>query len=278
MNAELTGRENIMLRGLYNGMPRDALAQLEDGVTAFAGLSDFIDLPVRIYSTGMVVRRFRLATAIRPQILLMDEWILAGDAEFLDRAKLRLETMVRGAEILVLSTPRCGRSSAPGAHACCGSTTAGSAPTGRRTKVLGSISAISWNRWPKRQRRSASGQSGEQRKARGFAPGTPAKGMALRTSLGVVGREGGGGGDVLTGGQNVRQRGRPPPVQPLQADGLQRLRLCWGAGGQSPLTGFQGRGAPCCAGDAAVSLSRSNQGGRGCAGAAAWAQCCSRRD
>jgi lipopolysaccharide transport system ATP-binding protein len=105
MNPELTGRENIMLRGLYNGMPRDALAQLEDDVTAFAGLSDFIDLPVRIYSTGMVVRLgFALATAIRPQILLMDEWILAGDAQFLDRAKLRLETMVRGAEILVLST------------------------------------------------------------------------------------------------------------------------------------------------------------------------------
>jgi lipopolysaccharide transport system ATP-binding protein len=105
MNLDLTGRENIMLRGLYNGMPRSALAQLEEDVTAFAGLSDFIDLPVRIYSSGMVVRLgFALATAIRPQILLMDEWILAGDAQFLDRAKLRLETMVRGADILVLST------------------------------------------------------------------------------------------------------------------------------------------------------------------------------
>ncbi len=105
MNVDLTGRENIMLRGLYNGMPRSALAQLEADVTAFAGLSDFIDLPVRIYSSGMVVRLgFALATAIRPQILLMDEWILAGDAQFLDRARLRLETMVRGADILVLST------------------------------------------------------------------------------------------------------------------------------------------------------------------------------
>ena len=105
MNLELTGRENIMLRGLYNGMPREALEQLEADVTEFAGLSDFIDLPVRIYSSGMVVRLgFALATAIRPQILLMDEWILAGDAQFLDRAKHRLEAMVRGAEILVLST------------------------------------------------------------------------------------------------------------------------------------------------------------------------------
>ena len=105
MNLDLTGRENIMLRGLYNGMSRSAVAQLEADVTAFAGLSDFIDLPVRIYSSGMVVRLgFALATAIRPQILLMDEWILAGDAQFLDRARTRLETMVRGADILVLST------------------------------------------------------------------------------------------------------------------------------------------------------------------------------
>jgi lipopolysaccharide transport system ATP-binding protein len=105
MNLDLTGRENIMLRGLYNGMSRPTLAQLEEDVSAFAGLGDFIDLPVRIYSAGMVVRLgFALATAIRPQILLMDEWILAGDAAFIDRARLRLETMVRGADILVLST------------------------------------------------------------------------------------------------------------------------------------------------------------------------------
>jgi lipopolysaccharide transport system ATP-binding protein len=105
MNVDLTGRENILLRGLYNGLSRPELEQLEEDVTVFAGLSDFIDLPVRIYSSGMVVRLgFALATAIRPQILLMDEWILAGDAQFLERAKLRLETMVRGADILVLST------------------------------------------------------------------------------------------------------------------------------------------------------------------------------
>ena len=105
MNLELTGRENIMLRGLYNGLPRPALPRLEDDVAEFAGLGDFLDLPVRIYSAGMVVRLgFALATAIRPEILLMDEWILAGDAEFLERARHRLETMVRSAEILVLST------------------------------------------------------------------------------------------------------------------------------------------------------------------------------
>jgi lipopolysaccharide transport system ATP-binding protein len=105
MNMELTGRENILLRGLYAGLPRHDLPRLEDDVAEFAELSDFIDLPVRIYSAGMVVRLgFALATAIKPQILLMDEWFLAGDAAFMERARVRLETMVRNADILVLST------------------------------------------------------------------------------------------------------------------------------------------------------------------------------
>jgi lipopolysaccharide transport system ATP-binding protein len=105
MNAELTGRENIVLRGLYNGLGRSAIRRLEEDVCAFAELDAFIDLPVRIYSSGMVVRlAFALATAIRPQVLLMDEWFLAGDAAFMERARTRLEDMVRGAEILVLSS------------------------------------------------------------------------------------------------------------------------------------------------------------------------------
>jgi lipopolysaccharide transport system ATP-binding protein len=105
MNVELTGRENIALRGLYNGFDAAAIRRLEDDVDAFAELGEFIDLPVRIYSSGMVVRLgFALATAIRPQILLMDEWFLAGDAAFMDKVRARLENMVRGAEILVLSS------------------------------------------------------------------------------------------------------------------------------------------------------------------------------
>jgi lipopolysaccharide transport system ATP-binding protein len=105
MNMELTGRENILLRGLYVGLPKSALPRLEEDVAEFAELADFLDLPVRIYSAGMVVRLgFALATAIKPQILLMDEWFLAGDSGFMDKARMRLEQMVRGADILVLST------------------------------------------------------------------------------------------------------------------------------------------------------------------------------
>ncbi len=105
MNTDLSGRENIMLRGLYNGMSKAAVSAMEADVQDFADLGEFLDLPVRFYSSGMVVRlAFALATAIRPQILLMDEWFLAGDASFMDKARTRMETLVRGAEILVLSS------------------------------------------------------------------------------------------------------------------------------------------------------------------------------
>jgi lipopolysaccharide transport system ATP-binding protein len=105
MNPELTGRENILLRGLYSGLARPRIRQLEEDVQEFAELGAFMDLPVRVYSSGMVVRLgFGLATAINPQVLLMDEWFLAGDARFIAKARGRLENVVQGAEILVLSS------------------------------------------------------------------------------------------------------------------------------------------------------------------------------
>jgi lipopolysaccharide transport system ATP-binding protein len=68
-------------------------------------LGEFLDLPVRFYSSGMVIRLgFALATAINPQVLLMDEWFMAGDMRFLAKAMGRLENVVDGSEILVLSS------------------------------------------------------------------------------------------------------------------------------------------------------------------------------
>ncbi len=105
MNMDLSGRENILLRGLYNGMGRPAVAAMAKDVAEFAELGEFLELPVRFYSSGMAVRlAFAMATAIRPQVLLMDEWFLAGDANFMDKARSRLESLVRTAEILVLSS------------------------------------------------------------------------------------------------------------------------------------------------------------------------------
>ena len=86
-------------------MSRPAIIRLEEDVQDFAELGEFLDLPLRFYSAGMIVRLgFALATAIKPEVLLMDEWFLAGDAAFMDKATARLEAMVRQAEILVLSS------------------------------------------------------------------------------------------------------------------------------------------------------------------------------
>jgi lipopolysaccharide transport system ATP-binding protein len=105
MNMELTGRENITLRGLHAGLSPRRIRTVEDDVQQFAELGSFLDMPVRTYSTGMVVRLgFALATSIRPSVLLMDEWFLAGDSNFMVKAQNRLEQLVRQAEILVIST------------------------------------------------------------------------------------------------------------------------------------------------------------------------------
>jgi lipopolysaccharide transport system ATP-binding protein len=105
MNPESTGRENIALNALYRGLPKAEAAELAEEIAAFSGLAEFLDVPVRTYSAGMAVRlSFAMATAIAPQVLLMDEWISAGDAEFITRAEQRLAGLVTGADIMVIAT------------------------------------------------------------------------------------------------------------------------------------------------------------------------------
>ena len=83
MNPELTGRENIMLRGLYFGLDGNAIEGLAEDVARFAELTDFLDLPVRIYSSGMVVRLgFAVATSVVPEVLITDEVLAVGDESF----------------------------------------------------------------------------------------------------------------------------------------------------------------------------------------------------
>ncbi len=105
MNMDLTGRENIRLRGYFLGLAAAEIDRLVADVEDFSELAQFLDLPVRNYSSGMVLRlAFAMATASSPEILLMDEWILAGDAVFIEKAKERVEGMVRHADILVLAS------------------------------------------------------------------------------------------------------------------------------------------------------------------------------
>ena len=79
--------------------------QKVEEIGAFSGLGSFLDVPIRTYSSGMSVRlSFAIATMIAPEILLMDEWLAAGDAEFQRLAQDRLERLVSDAEILVIAT------------------------------------------------------------------------------------------------------------------------------------------------------------------------------
>ena len=105
MDPSSTGRENIVLRGLFRGMSQAESQAMADEVGSFSGLGEFLDTPVRTYSAGMQVRlSFAMATTMEPQILLMDEWFLAGDADFMAKARDRLTRLVGEADILVLAT------------------------------------------------------------------------------------------------------------------------------------------------------------------------------
>ncbi|HEV8014409.1 MAG TPA: ABC transporter ATP-binding protein [Stellaceae bacterium] len=105
LNVDATGRENIILRGMYMGIhPREMRDRVED-VAAFTELGSYLDMPVRTYSAGMNVRlAFAISTCIPPEILLMDEWLSAGDARFLHKAQERVTHFVNRSSILVLAS------------------------------------------------------------------------------------------------------------------------------------------------------------------------------
>jgi len=105
LNPEATGRENIILRGMYMGIHPKEMRRNVDEVAEFSELGTYLDMPVRTYSSGMMVRlAFATSTCIQPEILLMDEWLAAGDARFLAKAQRRLERFVRGSSIMVLAS------------------------------------------------------------------------------------------------------------------------------------------------------------------------------
>lgn len=99
---EISGRQNIYLNGAILGYPESLLRTLEQDVIEFTGLDDFIDMPVKYYSTGMYMKlAFAIATAVKPEILILDELFAGGDAEFIDRAQDRMSKFVDESSILV---------------------------------------------------------------------------------------------------------------------------------------------------------------------------------
>jgi lipopolysaccharide transport system ATP-binding protein len=104
-DPELTGRENVYLNGTLLGYSRETIAQYFDEIVEFSGLRDFIDAPVRLYSTGMYARLgFSVATFKRPEILIVDEILGVGDNDFQTRSYERiLGFQAQGTTILLVS-------------------------------------------------------------------------------------------------------------------------------------------------------------------------------
>jgi ABC-type polysaccharide/polyol phosphate transport system ATPase subunit len=105
IDAELSGFDNIRTRALLLGLSPKAVERYLPDIAEFTELGDYLDMPVRTYSSGMMLRlSFAVATCFEPEILLMDEWILAGDAHFLVKAERRIAGFIERASVLVLSS------------------------------------------------------------------------------------------------------------------------------------------------------------------------------
>lgn len=105
INYESTGYENIRLRGALLGLNRKELSEKIKDIADFTELGDFLYMPIRTYSSGMLMRlAFAVATSIQPDILLMDEAIGVGDKNFIEKANHRLKQMIDQSNILVLAS------------------------------------------------------------------------------------------------------------------------------------------------------------------------------
>ncbi|MBI2742390.1 MAG: ABC transporter ATP-binding protein [Chlamydiales bacterium] len=105
IDLALTGYENIMLRGLILGLSRREVEKAVPEIEEFAELGEFIKMPLKSYSSGMMIRlAFGIITSIHSQILLIDEVVNVGDANFMKKAKSRMANLVHRSDLMVLST------------------------------------------------------------------------------------------------------------------------------------------------------------------------------
>jgi ABC-2 type transport system ATP-binding protein len=105
MDPEISGFDNIVIRGLFLGMTRKQMEERVDDIAEFTELGDYLSMPLRTYSTGMRVRlALGVVTSIDPEILLLDEGIGAVDSAFLDKARTRLHALVERSGLLVFAS------------------------------------------------------------------------------------------------------------------------------------------------------------------------------
>jgi lipopolysaccharide transport system ATP-binding protein len=105
LDPDATGFENIYLRGIMDGVRPATIRDKIDEIADFTDLGQFLNLPVRTYSSGMLLRlAFAISTSVEADILIMDEWLSVGDAEFNLKAAARLDKLVGNAAILVIAS------------------------------------------------------------------------------------------------------------------------------------------------------------------------------
>lgn len=105
IEGEFTGYENMLMRGTILGRSRTQINNQMQEVAELTGLGDYLSMPVRTYSTGMLVRLgFAISTSIMPEILLIDEVFGAGDAEFMKKARDRMVSLLDQSSIVVIAT------------------------------------------------------------------------------------------------------------------------------------------------------------------------------
>lgn len=105
MDPDATGYENILMRGIIMGMePKKMLAKIDE-IAEFTDLGEYLNMPLRSYSSGMQMRlAFAVSTCVEAEVLLMDEWISVGDAGFQEKAAERLNNLIKTTPILVIAT------------------------------------------------------------------------------------------------------------------------------------------------------------------------------
>jgi len=105
LDGESTGYENIRIRGRLMGFSKEQIDARTPSIAEFTELADYLHLPLKTYSSGMRMRlTFAASTAFDPEVLLLDEWLSTGDAEFRDKATKRLRTLIDKAGIFVFAS------------------------------------------------------------------------------------------------------------------------------------------------------------------------------
>ncbi|WP_117235675.1 ABC transporter ATP-binding protein [Vibrio maerlii] len=105
LDPDATGFENIFIKGLMDGLAPEAIRNKIDEIADFTELGEYLNLPVKTYSSGMMLRlAFSISTSVEADIIIMDEWLSVGDAAFNQKASERLTSLIDKSSILIIAS------------------------------------------------------------------------------------------------------------------------------------------------------------------------------